>query len=174
MDNFRAYVETVDDESDFRIARGSYLEDQLANIELITPYGFDHNPPEGCWILTLPVNNSNENLTGMADNPLTRFKNLKSGEVVVWNPKTGSYFKFNTDGSLAINSVAATTITSTGAVNLTAPSVTVTAPTVNITGNVTITGNAVITGTLTTNGIGFATHVHGGVQTGGGNTGVAI
>ncbi len=165
MDNFRSYIEDVNDANDFRIARGSYLGDQLADIEVITPYGFDHNPPEGCWILTLPVNCSNENLTGIADNPLTRFKNLKRGEVVIWNPTTGSYFKFNADGSLAINSIAATTITSTGSVNLTAP-------TVNVTGNVNITGNAVISGTLSIAGIGFATHVHGGVESGGSNTGV--
>lgn len=49
--------------------------------------------------------------------------------------------------------------------------VTLTEAGINIVGNTTITGNLAVTGTTTMQGILFNTHVHGGVQTGAGNTG---
>jgi phage baseplate assembly protein gpV len=51
-------------------------------------------------------------------------------------------------------------------------SATVTAPTINLVGNVNITGNLNIGGTTIGNGINLNTHVHVGVQPGGGNTGL--
>jgi len=56
------------------------------------------------------------------------------------------------------------TVTSPLAVNVTAPSIA-------LTGNTTIAGNLIVTGTSTLAGIPFATHKHGGVQTGAGLTG---
>ena len=59
-------------------------------------------------------------------------------------------------------------------------SVNVTAPTVNITGNVVIKGNVSITGTMTAtgdisgSGLTMATHRHTGVDTGGGTSGTAV
>ena len=46
---------------------------------------------------------------------------------------------------------------------------------VNVTGNLTMTGNITQTGTITNNGHRIdSTHVHSGVQTGGGNTGTPL
>ncbi len=50
----------------------------------------------------------------------------------------------------------------------------VTAPTIKLVGNVEITGNLTISGTTIGNGINLNTHVHTGVQPGGGNTGAPI
>jgi len=61
-------------------------------------------------------------------------------------------------------SEAGVTVTSPLAVNVTAPSIA-------LTGNTTIAGNLIVTGTSTLAGIPFATHKHGGVQTGAGLTG---
>lgn len=52
-------------------------------------------------------------------------------------------------------------LTKTGAINLVSPTV-------------NITGNLVVTGEVTGNGIPLSTHLHGGVTTGGGDTGVPI
>lgn len=49
--------------------------------------------------------------------------------------------------------------------------VTVTSQNINLVGNTTITGNLAVSGTSTLAGIPFATHKHGGVQTGAGLTG---
>jgi phage baseplate assembly protein gpV len=49
-----------------------------------------------------------------------------------------------------------------------------TAPTIKLVGNVEITGNLNISGTTVGNGINLNTHVHDGVQTGGGNTGAPV
>lgn len=50
----------------------------------------------------------------------------------------------------------------------------VTAPTIKFVGNVEITGNLTISGSTIGNGINLNTHVHTGVQPGGGNTGAPI
>jgi phage baseplate assembly protein gpV len=50
----------------------------------------------------------------------------------------------------------------------------VTAPTIKLVGNVEITGNLNISGTTIGNGVNLNTHVHTGVQPGGGNTGAPI
>ena len=56
-------------------------------------------------------------------------------------------------------------------VTLSEAGVTVTSQNIALVGNTTITGNLNVTGTSTLAGIPFATHKHGGVQTGGGITG---
>lgn len=50
----------------------------------------------------------------------------------------------------------------------------VTAPTIRLVGNVEITGNLNVGGTTIGNGVNLNTHVHTGVQTGGGNTGAPL
>ena len=56
-------------------------------------------------------------------------------------------------------------------VTLSEAGVTVTSQNINLVGNTTITGNLNVSGTSTLAGIPFATHKHGGVQTGSGLTG---
>ena len=113
--------------------------------------------------------------------------------------KTGSYLKFLTDGSVAMNvaknltaSVTGTTqITATGAVTLTAQSDvtatiagklsasvsgtgTLSASSWSITGNVSLNGTFTSTGDVVGNGHSLTSHVHGGVSSGGSNTGTSI
>lgn len=68
-------------------------------------------------------------------------------------------------GSLTA-SCSSASITATSNINLTAPQI-------NLNGNVSISGSANVVGGLTNAGTNYATHVHGGVQTGAGTTGVA-
>ena len=113
--------------------------------------------------------------------------------------KTGSYLKFLTDGSVAMNvaknltaSVTGTTqITATGAVTLTTQSDvtatiagklsasvsgtgTLSASSWSITGNVSLNGTFTSTGDVVGNGHSLTSHVHGGVSSGASNTGTSI
>jgi phage baseplate assembly protein V len=74
----------------------------------------------------------------------------------------------------AVNVVTPTTITATagGAITATAPACTINAPAIVLNGDVSITGNLAIAGTTIGDGINLNTHVHTGVQPGGGNTGL--
>ena len=69
------------------------------------------------------------------------------------------------DGTVNISSNGGTVNIQSGTVNITAPGG------VNITGNISVTGTMTVTGNVTGSGISLNSHVHGGVETGGGNTG---
>lgn len=72
-----------------------------------------------------------------------------------------TYIHLQQDGTIAIKAPASVTVT--------APR-TVVAGDVEITGNVKVTGNLTVTGTSNTGGINLNSHVHGGVEPGGGTT----
>ena len=77
-----------------------------------------------------------------------RLKNLKQGEVAIYNSITQTYVMLLEDGTFEINCDGL------------------------ITGNLEINGDVTINGNLVVSGIDFLTHVHGGVSTGSGDTGV--
>jgi phage baseplate assembly protein gpV len=63
----------------------------------------------------------------------------------------------------------------TAGINITSPTkVTITAPTIALEGAVTMSQTLTVAEDATANGISLDTHVHGGVATGGGETGVPI
>jgi hypothetical protein len=84
--------------------------------------------------------------------------NISSTGAQLRNTTGTTYVEISADGKIKI--VSATEIDLTG-------------PT-KITGNVNITGTVVATGEITANGTPLHTHVHGGVTTGAGSTGVPI
>lgn len=59
-----------------------------------------------------------------------------------------------------------------GNIDINATNCNMTIDTVNIVGDINITGNVTISGTLSVAGKDFATHTHGGIQSGGSNTGI--
>lgn len=64
---------------------------------------------------------------------------------------------------------------STAGINLVSPTqVTIQAPTVAVTGNLTVSGTTVSTGNVTGAGTSLHTHLHSGVTTGGSNTGAPV
>lgn len=70
-----------------------------------------------------------------------------------------------TPGSVSVQAGGNATVQASGSMSLTAPTIT-------LTGNVTVNGNFGATGTMTNNGKNIgSTHTHSGVQTGAGNTG---
>lgn len=189
----RAFVTTsLADDQVFPIIQISYHE-KIANVEHMTPYGVYSNPPANALAIVLSIGGQEENRVAFANTPNSRFKNLKEGEVLVGNPLTGSYVKFDEDGNITELSKNNKTIQVDEDFNITVNGNT----TINSTGNASINAeNAAITATTLAsitapsiqlgNGSGggpvslaqFAAlkayvdaHVHSGVQAGGANTG---
>lgn len=92
---------------------------RVKTVEVVFPYGLYANAPKGASVLLFDVNGQEENMAGIAYDALSRFKNLAEGEVVIGNPKTGSYAKFSQDGKIAINSVSDVDIIAGGVANIT-------------------------------------------------------
>lgn len=195
----RAIVSLVSsDNGVFQVAQISYLG-KTANAELIYPYGLSSNPPVGSIAVIFNVQGQEENRVGIANYPGARFKNLKAGEVALGNFITKSNIKFLESGDIVVTSMndmqviisqnntvsigggCAVNITSNATVNI-GGSATITCPTSTVHGDVTINGNLAVngdsisTGNFTTSGdvvasgISLATHVHGGVESGGDTT----
>lgn len=72
--------------------------------ENIYPYGMNANAPAGTISVLFTVGNNEGNLAAIPYCQSERFKNLKSGEVVVGSPSTGSYIKFDQGKTISINS----------------------------------------------------------------------
>lgn len=98
--------------------------------------------------------------------------------------QSGSLLKFKNDGSVDITANLIMTLTAP-TINMDASTkITLTTPVVEITGaltsgtasggNATFGGTVTATGDVVGSGTSLHTHVHGGVQTGGGNTGVPV
>lgn len=93
-----------------------------------------------------------------------RMHDLSDGFAIPGPKSLPNVFPSISATDLQIRNKAGTTLISITA----AGNVVITAPTV------TINGNLVVTGEVTGNGIPLSTHLHGGVTTGGGDTGVPI
>lgn len=113
------------DGGNFRISTMRGLNKQ-GDIVLITPYGFDHNPPVGSLGVVFQIQGNEGNRFAIASYPQKRERNLKPGEVATGNNLTGSkvVFKQNGDiditcnGNININCTGDVNIVSTGDVNL--------------------------------------------------------
>ncbi len=182
-----------------QISQVSYLG-KAADVTITTLYGLCSSPPVGSTVLLLNVQGQEENRAGFADFPGARFKNLKSGEVAVGNYVTKSNVTFlengdiqvtgknnmivniTNDDTVTIGGSCTVNIATTATVNV-GTTTTVNCPDNIINGNLIINGNFTVNGEsnstgnfITTqdviaSGISLNSHTHGGVQTGGGNTG---
>lgn len=115
-----------DDEKNISYCQISYLNKD-AHMEQIYPYGFSAQAPAGNIVLFFSVNGNEANLAGIPYSQQTRFKNLKSGEVIVGSPASGSYVKFSSNGDIeilskqkiTINAEADVDVTTKGNINIT-------------------------------------------------------
>lgn len=143
---------TGNDSGSYPTAQCQYYG-KTTNAEVVYPYGLSANAPIGSQLLLFSVMAQEENLAGIASAPFARFKNLKSGEVVIGNPVTGSYVKFAENGDIEVVSKGGLTATIEGAAQITAGSAQVTAGSIKLVGNVEVTGSLLINGTVTSIGI---------------------
>jgi len=153
---------------------------KAADAVQLMPYGLTSRPIEGdTFGLIIDLNGQEENRVCLPFSTNNRKKSLKDGEVVLENPKAGSFLYLDEGGNLTINIPSDLTetvknITITGenitgafqAVTINAETVNLTATTVNIAADVNITGG------FTVNGVSMdENHRHTGVSSGNQNSG---
>lgn len=95
------------DEANYRAdAQANYL-DKIVPFDQLSPYGLDTNAPRGALVLMMNVQGQEENLIGIAYHPTIRFKNLKEGETVFWNPTVGkdpgTWIHLDAEGNMKIS-----------------------------------------------------------------------
>lgn len=131
----RAYVSrSLTDDKDSNVAQVSYLG-KTGLSEILSPYGLDVRLPEDIQVLLFAVQGQENNRIAIGYSQEDRFKNLEEGEVVVGNPKTKSFVKFDKDGNINIESKAKIVINGASDVDIT----NVGKLTINSTGDIDIT-----------------------------------
>lgn len=140
-------LKSVEDDAAFRTAIVEGLGKD-GRITLITPYGFDHNPPSGTLVAAFQAGAEEGNRFGMATGQQKRFKGQELTEVIVGNPEIGSSILFKANGDIEIIAPQNTTLNVTGDL------------TVTVGGNLTstVTGNAdlSVAGAMTSTATGSA------------------
>lgn len=152
-----------DDSASYPTGQCSYNGKQATFTRLL-PYGLSSLEPEGSFVFVINSQGQESNKFGIPSAMQDRFKGLKQGEVCIYNSLKQTYVMLLEDGTFEINCDGLIT------------------GNIEITGNLTVDGNVTISGSTTAaaitctsisiNGIDFSTHVHGGVSTGSGTTGV--
>lgn len=166
-----ARMTSSDDSGNYRRGYYTYQGQEGGKGYIFTPYGFIHNPPDNSLALILSQNGQDSNSITMVDKPKTRKKNLSKGASGIENQTVGSYIVLE-NPDIEMHSPNDITITATD-INITiSGSITFT------TGGASVTldssGITVTSGDVVADGISLKTHVHGGVTSGGSNTGVPV
>ena len=106
-----------DDSGTYHITQITYNK-KTVPAEVINPYGLYTNPPDDLQTLVFTICGDSENRAIIAYSQDDRFKDLKEGEVVVGNPKTGTFIKLKEDGGIEIDSKSEINITVNGNVKV--------------------------------------------------------
>lgn len=155
------YSKTIESQKDtklFPIIKISYLEKQ-GDVAVVEPYGIHGSPPVETICLMLTINNDEANRLIIPMSALTRTKNLEEGEFECGNFVIGSIITFDKNGDI--------NVTSNNDINLVPGS-----GNVNVTGDINVTGDVIADSDGDT--ISLHTHIHSGVTTGVGNTGIPV
>lgn len=196
----QAFISFVTDDSTAYPQGQATYNGKTSEFTRLSPYGLCSNPPQGALILLFSSQGQESVKFGISDLMPDRFKNLKSGEVVLYNYLSRSFVYIKENGDIEVNSQAdllanvASNVTLSCGGNLSANvsgtttvdsagNVTVTAPQLTLNGNLQVNGNITSSGTVTaptvsgtTNvmfaGISGNSHVHPDPD--GGNTGGPI
>lgn len=132
------------DDADIPVVQVSYLG-KTGDSEVLSPYGISVRLPKDIQVLLFAVQSQENNRLCIGYSQTDRFKNLEEGEVVIGNPLTKSFVKFDKDGNIDIESKAKIVINSASDVEITNSG----KLTVNSTGNVIVAtnGDVALTGT---------------------------
>ena len=153
---------------------------KVQNSVVIQSYGFHSVAPVGGQAYAFAINGDEGNSAVIADAPDLRPKGLKVNETVIGNWTDDNTIYFKEDGSIVINaSKNDINITTTGTfkVNINGceflPNGVARIPVLEVGTMTGISGGAITSDVdIQANGISLKTHIHGGVTTGAGNTGV--
>jgi len=120
----------------------------------IMPYGLASNPPPGSWVTLFGSCSGNNVFYGFESEFKDRKRELKPGEVCLFNPLTGAQVYLKENGGIDLNTANVTIeVTADGAVTINVPSGLKLEG--NLTVNGTITGDEAIIGDIP-----FTTHLH--------------
>jgi phage baseplate assembly protein gpV len=114
---------------------------------LYQPYGTVFFPSNNSPAICATHNIDTQSSTVFAENPYD-FAPVQSGEKADGNPISKCNIHYKNDGSIVVTSLSNLTVISTGAVDVTAPTVTITSGTTTITGNISVSGNITCAGTI--------------------------
>jgi phage gp45-like len=145
---------TADDSKDRQTLKVKFLG-QIRDIKQVTPYGLYSSSPVGSEFIVLSARNNPDDLNGMGNDYKNRIKDLKQGEVALYNTITKALVHFKDDGSMYLYSRQGVKVETTGDIDLTG-------------------ANINITGVLNINGVPYLTHTHSGVTVGAGSTGGVV
>jgi len=149
-----------DDSKLYPIVEITYLS-KIANVANCESYGTHSSPPINTPCILLVINNDEANRFIIPLSAYTRKRNLKEGEFECGNFKIGSTIKFDENGNIFIDAVNDINITANGG-------------DINVIGNIHVTGGIDATGDIVAGTISLKTHIHGGVEPGGGVSGQPV
>jgi phage gp45-like len=96
----------------------SFLGDNAANAQRISPYGLFSNPPVGTKVVLFQISAATENKACIPFCQAERISGLEPGEVAVGSAISGSYIIFKVNGDINIISKGNINLTATGNVNI--------------------------------------------------------
>jgi len=116
----RAFVTlTNKDSGQFASTQVKWFGNKVAATEVVHPYGLSSNAPVNSFALMFNVVGQEENRAAIVYDPKNRFKNLKPGEVALGSFMTKSVVKFLENGDIEITGTADQNINITGDSNVT-------------------------------------------------------
>lgn len=190
----RGVVRLVNDALKIQGVQLSILDGETwDNVERFQQYGFTANPQPGVEAIVLSLGGRrNHSVVISVDDRRYRLKNLAPGEVAMYTDE-GDTIIFKRGRNIEVTAGTKVKVTAPDVEVIASTKVQLTSPLVEcsaqfkanglITGlggmaisggsGATVQGNLTVSGgNVTADGIGLKTHVHGGVQTGAGNTGL--
>lgn len=145
-----AILESVDDSGILRSGTASWLGRDGQPVQLASLYGIVHNPPAGSQLLLMPQNGQESYCIALPDHPALRpLLNLLPGEVAIVNYLTKAHVIFKQNGDIVVETDF-NVIANCRTAQVNADShIGLTAPQIDMTGNVSISTGA--TGTFSNN-----------------------
>lgn len=129
-----------------KVQVSALADETLQDVELMQHFGFTSHPPAGTEALIIPIGGKTSHSVVVAtENGQFRVKALKTGEVAIYD-QSGSSIVLKQGKVIDIN---CTTLN-------------ITAPTINIKGNITQKGSITNNGDVTSSGVSLVGHTHTG------------
>jgi len=98
----QAFISVVGSDSGaYPVSQATY-NSKSTDYTRLSPYGLCSNPPENSLVVLFSAQCQESVKFGIADDMPNRFKNLKSGEVVLFNYISGSYIFLKQNGDIEV------------------------------------------------------------------------
>ena len=155
-----AYLGFPDDSGDVRIVNLSDRGKTYKGVMWL-PYGMSVHPPDDSGAVVFLLRGNESDPIALVDKPQTRYK-VDKGEVKLGPPEIGSFVFFDKDGNVTVSAPGKTVNVTGTTINLNAATI------VNCNSDLDMQDNDILNVAGTAS---LDTHTHGGVESGGSNTG---